>query len=105
MGYTIDLKIIAQELGFEVEDVEMLVEVFLETSIDSMQDLKDAIDVNDLDAIFSSAHAIKGSAANLTLLEITNIAKDIEENARELNAIDYLQSYKKLELLIQGIKA
>ena len=116
MSYTIDLQKIADELDFDLEDVEMLLEVFLDSSKEILLALKDltgktfnrlkeSIEKNDLEAIFSSSHAIKGSAANLTLNEISDLAKEMEHNARESNNIDYNEKYLKLELLIKNIES
>ena len=44
MSYTLDLQKIADELDFDLEDVEMLLEVFLEGANDSMNELKSAIE-------------------------------------------------------------
>ena len=104
MSYTIDLQKIADELDFDLEDIEMLFEVFLESAQESMKQLEKAINENDLSSIFASSHAIKGSAANITLEEISNIAKDIESNAREENNINYLELYEKLKALIEAIE-
>jgi len=104
MSYTIDLQKIADELDFDLEDIEMLIEVFLESAKESMQELKDSIYSNDFKRIFHSAHAIKGSAANLTLKDISDIAKFIEENAREAKDIDYNKYCEQLALLIDNIE-
>jgi len=63
-----------------------------------------AIENNDYDSIFQSAHAIKGSAGSLTLLEIANLAKEIELEARDSKNIDYKELYHQLKTLIQSIK-
>ena len=105
MSYTIDLQVIADKLDFDLEDVKMLIEVFLEGTEESLNNLKNAIQINDFDAIFRSAHAIKGSAANLTLSEISNIAKEMEANAREELEFNYQDAYEKLKLLINSISA
>ena len=81
----------------------MLVEVFLESAKETMQELKDGIDSNELEKVFHSAHAIKGSAANLTFNEISDIAKLIEYEARDGKNIDYTEHYKQLETLINEI--
>ena len=104
MSYTIDLQKIADELDFDLEDVEMLIEVFLQSAKESMETLKDSIDSNELEKIFHSTHAIKGSAANLTLNDISNVAKFIEHNAREGKNIDYNKYYNQLVLLIKNIE-
>ncbi len=104
MGYNLDIKAIADTLDFDIEDVEMLLEAFLESSQQTLIEMKNAIDQNDLESIFSSAHAIKGISANLTLNNISEIAKDLEFNAREGNEMDYISGYEKLKSLIEAIK-
>ncbi|MCF6172365.1 MAG: Hpt domain-containing protein [Campylobacteraceae bacterium] len=104
MAYTIDLQKIADNLDFDLEDVEMLIEVFLQSARDNLQILKNAIEANDFESIFQSAHAIKGSAANFTLKEISNLAKDMESNARKRLNIDYKKEYKKLKFLVEKIQ-
>lgn len=75
MSYKVDLQKIADELEFDLEDVEMLFESFMESTEENMNVLRNAINTNDLELIFKSAHSIKGSAANLILMEISNLAK------------------------------
>jgi len=104
MSYSIDLQKIADELDFDLEDIEMLMEVFMESTQESMDLLKIAIDNNNLDEIFKSAHAIKGSSANLTLMDISNIAKEIEHEARESNNINYLERYEILNNMISKLQ-
>lgn len=103
MGYNLDLQQIADELEFDLEDVEMLLEVFLEGAFESLDALKNALDQNDLDGVFRAAHSIKGSAANLTLNDISELAKEIELNAREGASFNYKQKYEELEQLIKSI--
>lgn len=104
MSYTIDLQKIADELEFDLEDVEMLLEVFLENVEENLEGLKNAIDANDVESIHSFGHAIKGSAANLTLDNISEVAKEIENNARENNSFNYQDKYEILKELIDAIK-
>ena len=104
MNNKIDLQTIADELDFDLEDVEMLVEVFLSEAKKNLIDLKKAIDTNNLEDIFRYAHSIKGSAANLTLQEISNTAKKIEDNARKNATFDYKATYEILRQLIDNIR-
>ena len=104
MNYNINLKEIVEKLDFDIEDVEMLLEVFLENAEISLLTLKKAIDQNDLEQIFKSAHAINGSAGNLTLREISDYAKNIEDSARERKSINYTQIFEKLKKSIEEIQ-
>lgn len=103
MIYNIDLQKIADELDFDLEDVEMLIEAFLEGARESLASLEEAVYKNDLEEIFKSAHAIKGSAANLTLMDISNLAKKIEHSAREKELIEYSKMFENLKQLIENV--
>lgn len=100
----IDLNQIAEYLDFDLEDVEMLIVMFIESANETMIELKKAIYENNLEQIYKSAHAIKGSSANLTLMDISNIAKEIEKEAKSGNNIDYISKYEYLEQLIKNMK-
>ncbi len=104
MNNKIDLQTMADKLDFDLEDVEMLVEVFLSEAKKNLVDLKKAIDTNNLEDIFRYAHSIKGSAANLTLQEISNIAKEMEDNARINATFDYKATYEILRQFIDNIR-
>lgn len=99
----LNLQKIADELDFDLEDVELLMESFFKNIDKLMLPLKDAIDKNEFEQIFKSAHAIKGSAGNLTLMNISNMAKDIELAAMKNERIDYNAMFDKLENLIKDI--
>ena len=103
MSNTLDLQKIADELEFDLEDVEMLLEVFLEGAQENLIELKNGIDSHNFEIIFRAGHAIKGSSANLTLNDISNLAKEIESNARAGENINYEEYYDKLKLLIDSI--
>lgn len=103
MSYNINLQQIADDLGFDLEDVEMLFEVFINDAKESLLNLKEAIYINDLDLIFTFAHSIKGSSANLMLTDISNIAKEIEHGAKEKKSIEYSKLFENLQTQIENI--
>lgn len=103
MNYLINLKDIADELDFDVEDVEMIMNHFIEDSKSNLKQLKIAVESNDIEQIAHSSHAIKGSASNILLNDITSAAKEIEDSAHEGNSINYMEKYIKLEKLLQGL--
>jgi len=104
MSKSLDLQKIADELDFDLEDVEMLLEVFIESADESMAQLQEAVLNNNYEDMFNAAHAIKGSAANLTLYEISDLAKTIELNAKELYTFDYEKTLEELKQKIDNIK-
>ena len=99
----IDFDRIAEDLGFEQEELTMLVGLFLESSKEEIEKMKAALDRYDLETIYKSAHTIKGSSGNLYLQDIFEISKFIELNARKGSSIDYKSKIKELESLINAI--
>jgi len=85
----IDLQNIADNLGFELDDVQMLMEMFLENANQSLEELNRAIEAKDFFEIKNASHAIKGSSANLMLEDITSISSTIEELAQKKSDANY----------------
>ncbi|MGM0623977.1 MAG: Hpt domain-containing protein [Campylobacterota bacterium] len=86
------IEALAKELDFEVEEIGMLMEVFLETARENVQKLNSAVTEKDYETMYSAAHAIKGSASNLLLNDVVKDALYIEKSAREKEDIDYQAS-------------
>lgn len=99
-----DLQHIADELEFELDEVEMLIDVFLESSKAELEKLKGALEKNDLSDLYRSSHAIKGSAANLLLKDIAQLAENIEQKARNEEAFEYKENILLLEKMIDSLK-
>lgn len=104
MPFNVDVENIATQLDFDIEDVEMLLEVFLESSKESLEEMNEAIKNDDLTALYQCAHGIKGSAANIILKDISEVAKEIELNAKENNQIDYSSKVNELTTMINSIQ-
>jgi len=79
----VDVKGLAENLGLEEDEYLELVELFLETTESNLDKLKAGIDASDAQQVVAAAHSIKGSSANLGLEEIAEIAKGVEEKARQ----------------------
>jgi HPt (histidine-containing phosphotransfer) domain-containing protein len=103
MSYIINIQKIANELEFEIEDVKMLIGVFLDSAKENLEKIESAIEQNDYETIFKSAHSIKGSSANFTLDDISQLAKEMEVNARNQQEIDYHEMYCELKKMIDSI--
>ncbi len=98
-----NLEKIAQALDFEIDDVIMLIEMFLQNAQESLEILEDGVKTDNFSKIKNAAHAIKGSAANLLLEEITDIASQIEQLAHNESSADYISLYKSLKNEIDSI--
>jgi HPt (histidine-containing phosphotransfer) domain-containing protein len=99
----INIENLAKELEFDVEDIEILIELFVENAQVSLANIEEAIEANNIRLIGDEAHAIKGSAANLLLTDIQDMARDMENAARENRKINYLSLFKQIEEQVDRI--
>ena len=73
---------LAGNVGLEQEEYLELIELFIETGFSDLAQLQSAIEEGDGEKAGNAAHSVKGAAGNLGLIELSEIAKDIEEKAR-----------------------
>ena len=99
----LNIKLLSDNLGFEEEESMILLELFTESLEVSLANIEDALDMNDFKKIASEAHSIKGSAANLLLADIVDIAKQLEIDARSKNRSAILNLTKKIEYLVEKL--
>lgn len=92
-----DLEALSEALDFDIEDVAILIELFVENAQISLVNMDEAIREDDITTIQNEAHAIKGSAANLMLVDIQNMAREMEVAAKENRKINYLTLYSQIE--------
>jgi HPt (histidine-containing phosphotransfer) domain-containing protein len=104
MKYNVNLQKLADTFGFELDEVEMVIETFLQTSKKNLNDIKEAIENNDKEKLSQAAHSLKGSSSTLQLTEIAELAKEIEFSAKNNENIDYQNQYEQLKELINNIK-
>jgi len=78
-----ELEKIAEKLGLDVEDIQELLELYVETTTTDLNDLKGAIEANNMELAHAKAHSIKGASGNLGLDEMFELAKEIDDRARE----------------------
>lgn len=95
---------IADELEFDIADVEMLINVFVQTAEETLTSLHQAIISNDFENIYIFSHSIKGSAANLMLDKVVELAKKIEIASISKIVINYNELYIELANEIEKIK-
>ncbi|OEU70058.1 MAG: hypothetical protein BA863_01635 [Desulfovibrio sp. S3730MH75] len=90
-----ELEKIAEKLGLDVEDVEELFELYVETTTSDLAELRGAIEAKDEQLAHAKAHSIKGASGNLGLDEMYELAKEIDDHAR-VNSLDGLEEMIKV---------
>lgn len=92
-----ECKELADNLGLEEDECIELLELFVETTASNLNKLQSGLAAGDSEQVSEAAHTIKGSSANLGLMEIAEAAKGIEERARQNSlegAADAVQSIR-----------
>ena len=92
---------LAAQLGFKRSDIDMLMGIFMKNVMTLLEKMNGMIQENNLQGIIDTAHAIKGSAGNLKLDEIANLAKEIEIMAITKSNESYEIPYNKLKKIIE----
>jgi HPt (histidine-containing phosphotransfer) domain-containing protein len=104
MEKKIDLEKLADAFGFDLDEIKMIIETFLKTASENLIDIKHAIENNDLEKLSKAAHSLKGSSSTLQLTEISELAKEIEADAKNGVNIDYKNKFNQLNDLINSLK-
>jgi len=83
----VNLKQMAENVGLEEDEYSSLLALFIETTMYYLSELKSAIHNRDSKKVYETIHTIRGSAENLGIPDISEIAKAIEMKARQ-NVLD-----------------
>lgn len=100
----LDLDFLSSKTGYDKEDIEMMLEIFVDKVDAQLATIAEAVSKKDHKAIFMSSHAIRGSLVNIGFDEIAEIAKRLELGAKAFEDIDYEEIFLKLKLMISVIK-
>jgi HPt (histidine-containing phosphotransfer) domain-containing protein len=80
-----NMKAMAEDLEIDFGEFMYLLEYFVERSGSDLKRLESAVKSGDTMEVVTVSHSIKGSAGNLGLMNIFEIAKEIEAKGIETN--------------------
>lgn len=86
-----NFKELGANLGLEEDEYRELIELFVTTGSADFENIQSGFANSDADQIMRSAHTIKGAAGNLGLMDVSDVAKTIEDSAME-HQLDNLES-------------
>ena len=92
-----NIKELAEGLGLEEEEYVEILEILVDSGKADIASLETAAEQKDAEGAVRAAHSLKGAAANMGIMELSEIAKDIELRARDQDITD-------LEAKIQELK-
>lgn len=79
----INVKKMSENVGLKENEYLSLLELFVETSISYVSELKSAIHDGDSKRVYETIHNIRGAAENLGIPEMPEIAWQMELKARQ----------------------
>ncbi len=107
-GEVMNIGDLAENLGLEEAEYLELLELFIETGMSDLEKLQSAISSGDSGQARGSVHSLKGAAGNIGLMEIYDLAKEIEKKAidGQLETISEASNElkKKLESLTEFLQ-
>lgn len=98
-----DHKDAIERVGDE-ELLDELLEDFLEFADEILADLDKAIKENNSSMVRNSGHTLKGTAANLSLIDLSEVGLEIENAGKEEITEKYQSLYKKLLVSVEDFK-
>lgn len=100
----LDHEALAAQIGIKAKFLPMLIASFTDEAGEILQKLSSSIAAADYVALKSAAHSIKGSAGNLKLNELYEMAREVEMAAAAGDrAFDYAGYYEAIEAAIATI--
>ena len=104
-----DFKKMAEDIGLDEDEFLEMTELYLETSNSDLSKLQAAVKENQMEEIVERAHSLKGASGNMGFMDIYEVAKEIEQNARDQiieGAEEAIATIKEqLDLLSDQVKA
>ena len=100
----VDVALIMSKLSFKKSIVHKLLDMFLKTTTNTMDEIKESIELRDYEHLEASAHFLKGSAGNLRIDSIESLTREIELNSKSQNDVDYKAMYVKLDKVVNNVR-
>jgi HPt (histidine-containing phosphotransfer) domain-containing protein len=100
-----DFKEMGEKLGLEEDEFKELVDLFMETGQSDYATITQAIQDGELAKAARAAHTLAGAAGNLGLMDIHQIAKQIELQANENRTGGLAEVAGKISAMFDQISA
>ena len=76
---------LVENLGMEEDEIRELLQLYIDTTREDLIQLHAAIEANDMNRAHEKTHSISGASGNLTLTELYEIARDMDDSIRNNN--------------------
>lgn len=108
MEKTLNFESLLVRLGDDIELVNEILHLFIDTIPEQVEALKSAVEERNTELIQYAAHTLKGSAGNISAEKLADAASILEIAGKEGNIKDaesllsvFMEEYKELEIVIR----
>ncbi len=98
-----DIKAAAEGLGLDEDEFSEIVELFIDTARDDIDKLQEGFESGDAEKAGNAAHSLKGASGTLGFMDIADIAKKAEEDAKNNDLDKLADSVSKLNAYFQQL--
>lgn len=100
-----DIKAAAAGLGLDEDEFAEIVELFIDTAQSDIDKLREGFESGDAEKAANAAHSLKGASGTLGFIDISEIAKKAEEDAKNNDLDKLADSVSKLNTYFQQLVA
>jgi len=98
-----DIKAAADGLGLDEDEFSEIVELFIDTAQSDINKLQEGFENGDAEKAANAAHSLKGASGTLGFMDISDIAKQAEEDAKNNDLDKLADSVTKLNAHFQQL--
>ena len=98
-----DIKAAAEGLGLDEDEFMEIVELFIDTARSDIDKLQEGFENSDAEKAANAAHSLKGASGTLGFMDISDIAKKAEEDAKNRDLDKLADSVSKLNACYQQL--
>ena len=98
-----DIKAAADSLGLDEEEFSEIVELFIDTAQSDIDNLSEGCKNGDTEKAANAAHSLKGASGTLGFMDIYEIAKKAEEDAKNNDLDKLADSVRQLNTCFQKL--
>jgi PAS domain S-box-containing protein len=100
----LDMDMLRSALMLKDAIIYRLLESFVKNCDTPLQEMEEAIAENDNSKLIDAAHLLRGSAANLRLNPIAELAKRIEQSSLNREKMDYTAMVREMKTMLMQVK-
>lgn len=99
-----DIKELSSNLGIDEEDFIELAQLLIDTTLNDIDKIKTSLAADDAQGASMAAHSIKGASGNLGFMELSDIAKEMEMEAKAGQLDNFEDLLRKTDTALHAVK-